>query len=158
MNWCWFVQARTPICSGSKFFFVFFRRSVCERDSLSQHPLDPHPVLKAIGPGRKHRIVGRQAHAVGTGSVDVQFRRNARSAQRKVIRHAVVRGDRTVVIRMKRGSAASGTPGAACVEVVAARCPPAEKPQMPTRDGSTPSEPACARTYRIARCASMSGD
>ena len=46
------------------------------------------------------------------------------------------------------GSAASGLPSSKCVAAVEARCPPAEKPQTPTRFGSTPKSLALARTVR----------
>src|SRR5262249_9678339 len=56
------------------------------------------------------------------------------------------------------GSSASGLPSSNCVAAVEARCPPAEKPMMPTRFGSTPYIVALARTVRRALWASWSGE
>ena len=42
-------------------------------------------------------------------------------------------------------------PASKCVAAVEARCPPAEKPKIPTRRGDTPNFSAFARTNRIAR-------
>jgi hypothetical protein len=55
------------------------------------------------------------------------------------------------------GSAASALPASKCVPAADARCPPAEKPMMPMRSGSSFHILPLARTVRMARCASRSG-
>src|SRR5829696_6178297 len=48
------------------------------------------------------------------------------------------------------GSAASGWPASKCVPAVEARWPPAEKPRMPTRSGSSPhSAPRVLQHRRV---------
>jgi hypothetical protein len=52
------------------------------------------------------------------------------------------------------GSGAFASPSSNWVEIVAARCPPAEKPRTPMRLGSSFSSRDIARTVRIAYAAS----